>query len=165
VTFDVDANGILSVKAKDKATGKEQSIRIEARSGLSEADIERMKKEAEANTDTDKKKFELAEARNMADQAVYAARKALTDNKGKIPAELEAAINEKVTTLESQKSSEDVAAIKSASEELSKELSKVYEAVQKARGQSAPQDGTQTPPSGNEPGAQSAPSDTPPETK
>jgi molecular chaperone DnaK len=160
VTFDVDANGILSVKAKDKATGKEQSIRIEARSGLSEQDIERMKKEAEANADSDKNKIELAEARNMADQAVYAARKALTDNKGKIPAELEAAINEKVTALESKKGSDDLAAIKSASEELSKELSKVYEAVQKAGGQSAPQDGTQTPPA-DEPGSQSAPQDTP----
>jgi molecular chaperone DnaK len=164
VTFDVDANGILSVKAKDKATSKEQSIRIEARSGLTEQDIERMKKDAEANADTDKKKMELAEAHNSADQAVYAAKKAIDDNKDKIPAELGTSITEKISALEAKKGSDDVAAIKSATEELSKELSKVYEAVQKASGQSAPTDNTQTPPSTDEPDAQSAPTDNP-ETK
>jgi len=141
VTFDVDANGILSVKAKDKATNKEQSIRIEASSGLAEQDIERMRKEAEANADTDKKKVELVEARNMADQAVYAARKALTDNKEKIPMELATAINEKVSALENKKGGDDLLAIKTATTELTTELSKVYEAVQKAPGtQSAPGD-------------------------
>ncbi len=160
VTFDIDANGILSVKAKDKATGKEQSIRIEASSGLSDADIEKMRKDAEVNADTDKKKMELAEAHNMADQAVYAAKKALSDNKGKIPAELETAINEKVTALEGKKASEETADIKNATEDLSKELSKVYEAVQKASGQSAPTGDTQTPPA-DEPGQQSAPNDNP----
>jgi len=157
VTFDVDANGILSVKAKDKATNKEQSIRIEASSGLADADIERMRKEAEANAETDKQKVELVEARNMADQTVYAARKALGDNKDKIPMELATAINEKVSALENKKGSDDLAAIKSATEELSKELSKVYEAVQKAGGTPPP------PPAGGEtpPGTQSAPSDNP----
>ena len=77
VTFDVDANGILSVKAKDKATNKEQSIRIEARSGLTPEDIERMQKDAESNASEDKKKVELVEARNVAEQTVYASRKAL----------------------------------------------------------------------------------------
>ncbi len=163
VTFDVDANGILSVKAKDKATGKEQSIRIEARSGLTDADIERMKKDADANADSDKKKMELAEARNMADQAVYASRKAIADNKDKIPAELGAAIADKAAAVERLKTSEDIVALKAATDELSKELSKVYEAVQKASGQTAPTDGTTTPPpAGDEPGAQSAPTDTPP---
>ncbi|HVV15470.1 MAG TPA: molecular chaperone DnaK [Candidatus Paceibacterota bacterium] len=160
VTFDVDANGILSVKAKDKATGKEQTIRIEARSGLSDADIERMKKDAEANAASDKQKMEIAEARNQAEQLVYGAKKALADNKGKVPAELEASINEKIAAVEGKKGSDDAAALKSAAEELSKELSKVYEAVQKAAGsQSAPQDG-QTPPPG-EAGSQSAPNDNP----
>ncbi|MDE2213451.1 MAG: molecular chaperone DnaK [Patescibacteria group bacterium] len=143
VTFDVDANGILSVKAKDKATNKEQSIRIEARSGLSEVDIERMRKDAEQNADADKKKVELAEVRNVLDQAVYTARKALTDNKGKIPAELEASINEKIASAESKKAAEDVSPIRSAAEELSRELSKVYEALQKQGG---------TPPGQNPPG-------------
>jgi molecular chaperone DnaK len=88
VTFDVDANGILTVKAKDKATNKEQSIRIEGSSGLSDQDIERMRKDAESNAASDKQKVELAEARNTADQAVYTSRKALADNKGKVPADL-----------------------------------------------------------------------------
>jgi molecular chaperone DnaK len=159
VTFDVDANGILSVKAKDKATGKEQTIRIEARSGLSDQDIEKMKQDAEANAASDKAKMETAEARNLAEQAAYGARKALADNKGKVPAELETSINEKISAVEGKKGSDDVAGIKAAVEDLQKELSKVYEAVQKAAGaQSAPQDG-QTPP--QEPGAQSAPNDNP----
>ncbi len=135
VTFDVDANGILAVKAKDKATNKEQSIRIEASSGLSDADIEKMRKDAEANADSDKTKVELASVRNEAEQTVYAARKALTDNKDKVPAELETVINEKITAVESKKTSENAADIKTALTELSTELSKVYEAVQKAGGE------------------------------
>jgi len=156
VSFDVDANGILSVKAKDKATNKEQSIRIEARSGLSEADIERMKKDAEANAAGDKQKVELVEARNLAEQAVYGARKALTDNKGKVLAELEASINEKIAAVESKKTSENAAEIKAALEELTKELSKVYEAIQKAGPSNPSGQGGQSPPP-NEPGSQSAP--------
>ncbi len=135
VTFDVDANGILAVKAKDKATNKEQSIRIEASSGLSDADIEKMRKDAEANADSDKTKVELASVRNEAEQTVYAARKALTDNKDKVPAELETVINEKITAVESKKTSENATEIKTALTELSSELSKVYEAVQKAGGE------------------------------
>ncbi len=153
VTFDVDANGILSVKAKDKTTGKEQSIRIEARSGLTDADIERMQKDAEANAEHDKKKAETAEVRNMADQSIYASRKALSDNKGKIPAELETSINEKIAALEAVKGGEDAAAIKTATEELSKALSGIYEAIQKANAsQTPPPADTQTPP--QEPGAE-----------
>ncbi|MDZ4226424.1 MAG: molecular chaperone DnaK, partial [Patescibacteria group bacterium] len=152
VTFDVDANGILTVKAKDKATNKEQSIRIEGSSGLSEADIEKMRKDAEANATSDKQKMEIAEVRNLAEQAVYSARKALADNKDKIPAELGASINEKISGLEAIKNGNDAAPIKTATEELTKELSKVYEAIQKAGGQ-------QPPP--GEPGSQSAPKDEP----
>lgn len=155
VTFDVDANGILSVKAKDKATNKEQSIRIEASSGLADADIERMRKDAEANAETDKQKIELAESRNLAEQTVYTARKALSDNKDKVPAELQTTINEKITAVEGKKDTGDVVAIKAATEELSKELSKVYEAVQKAGGtgdakpeNAAPE--TETPPATEE---------------
>ncbi|HEX8994077.1 MAG TPA: Hsp70 family protein, partial [Candidatus Paceibacterota bacterium] len=152
VTFDVDANGILSVKAKDKATGKEQSIRIEARSSLSDQDIERMKKDAETNADEDKKKVELAEARNILDQALYTARKTLSDNKDKVPADLAAAINEKITAAEGKKTSENVEEIKTVSEDLSKELSKVYEAIQKASGTSSEgQSGEQNPNPGEQP--------------
>ncbi|TSC68539.1 MAG: molecular chaperone DnaK, partial [Parcubacteria group bacterium Gr01-1014_56] len=162
VTFDVDANGILTVKAKDKATNKEQSIRIEGSSGLSEADIERMRKDAEQNATSDKQKVELAEAHNIAEQTIYSARKAVNDNKDKIPTELGTAITEKVSALEAKKNSDDAAGIKAAIEDLSKELSKVYEAVQKAGGAGSPQgDGTGTPPPGTEPGQQSAPNDNP----
>jgi molecular chaperone DnaK len=150
VTFDVDANGILAVKAKDKATGKEQSIRIEASSGLSDADIEKMRKDAEANAEADKQKATLAEARNMAEQSAYAAKKALDDNKDKIPADLKASIEEKIKNVESKKTSENADEIKAATEELGKELSKVYEAVQKAGGAQTPPPNTdQAPPEGN----------------
>jgi molecular chaperone DnaK len=149
VTFDVDANGILTVKAKDKATAKEQSIRIEGSSGLNEADIERMRKDAEANAATDKQKVELVEARNLAEQGVYAAKKALTDNKDKIPMELATSINEKVSALEAIKGGDNVADIKTKTTELATELSKVYEAIQKAGGQNTPPPGTQQAPSDN----------------
>ena len=152
VAFDVDANGILSVKAKDKASGKEQSIRIEASSGLSEADIEHMRKDAEANAASDQTKKDLVEARNTAEQTIYASNKALTDNAGKVPPELEATIKEKIAAIESKKAGEDVAAIRAALEDLSRELSKVYEAVQKAAGtQTPPQDATQAQQEGQEP--------------
>ncbi|OGC85159.1 molecular chaperone DnaK [Candidatus Adlerbacteria bacterium RIFCSPHIGHO2_12_FULL_53_18] len=147
VTFDVDANGILTVKAKDKATNKEQSIRIEGSSGLSEADIERMRKDAEQNAATDKQKVELAEVRNLAEQVVYSARKALADNKDKIPADLGTSISEKISALEAVKNGDDATKTKTATEELSKELSKVYEAIQKAASQEPP------------PGSQKAPED------
>lgn len=154
VAFDVDANGILTVKAKDKATNKEQSIRIEGSSGLSEADIERMRKDADVHADEDKKKQELAEARNLAEQAIYGARKALADNKGKIPEDLEKTISEKITALEGKKASDNAADIKASLEELSRELSKVYEAIQKASG------GQQPPQEPPPPGTQEAPKDT-----
>ena len=87
VTFDIDANGILTVKAKDKATGKEQSIRIEASTGLSKDEIEKMKKDAEMHAEEDKKKKELIEARNLADTLVYTTEKALRDAGDKITAD------------------------------------------------------------------------------
>ncbi|MDQ5955602.1 MAG: molecular chaperone DnaK [Patescibacteria group bacterium] len=160
VTFDVDANGILTVKAKDKATNKEQSIRIEGSSGLSDADIEKMRKDAESNAESDKQKVELASARNEAEQAIYAARKALTDlssdkagNKDKVPAELATSINEKIAAVEAKKGTDVTADIKTATEELGRELSKLYEAVQKA-GSGAPQGTPEnpTPDAGTQPG-------------
>lgn len=138
VSFDVDANGILAVKAKDKATNKEQSIRIEASSGLSDAEIEKMRTDAEANAASDKQKVELAEARNTAEQLIYGSNKALSDNAGKVPPELETSIKEKIATLNGAKGGEDIPAIKAASDALSAELSKVYEAVQKASGAQTP---------------------------
>ncbi len=131
VTLDVDANGILTVSAKDKASGKAQSIRIEASSGLADADIERMKKEAEMNADSDKKKLELIEVRNQAEQAVYGAKKALVDAKDTVPSDLKATIESRIADLESKKTSEEVATIQSSIDALSQELAKVYEAIQK----------------------------------
>ncbi|TAL49039.1 molecular chaperone DnaK [Patescibacteria group bacterium] len=125
VNFDVDADGILNVTAKDKATGKAQSIRIEASSGLTEADIERMKKDAELHGEEDRNKKELAEARNLAEQLIYTAEKSLKDAAGKIPADLKSAIETKIGTLKKEKDSFDLGAIKRATEELSSELQKI----------------------------------------
>jgi molecular chaperone DnaK len=88
VTFDIDANGIVNVSAKDKASGKEQSLRIQASGGLSEAEIERMVKEAEAHAEEDKRRKELVEARNQADAAIYSTEKTLKESETKIPADL-----------------------------------------------------------------------------
>ncbi|MEN9604752.1 MAG: hypothetical protein RJB39_437 [Candidatus Parcubacteria bacterium] len=132
VTFDIDANGILNVKAKDKASGKEQSIRIEASSGLSKDDIERMKKDAEMHDADDKKKKELIEIRNTADQAIYTAEKALRENKEKVSAELVAALEEKMKVLRDSKDKDDIAAIKNDTDALSMELAKVHDEIAKA---------------------------------
>jgi molecular chaperone DnaK len=132
VTFDVDANGILSVKAKDKATNKEQSIRIEARSGLSKEDIERMQKDAEANSNEDAKKRDLVEAKNFAEQLIYTAEKSLKDNGDKIEADLKTSVESKVSDLKKEKDGNDLESIKKATESLSSEISKIGEAINKA---------------------------------
>jgi len=142
VTFDVDANGILNVKAKDKASGKEQSIRIEASSGLSDVDIEQMKKDAETHEDEDKKRKELIESKNIAEQMVYTAEKALKDAEGKIPEEVKASVTEKIGALKTAKEGSDLEAIKSASETLSTEMQKIGEHMQKSDTQ-AKSDGTE----------------------
>lgn len=127
VSFDIDANGILSVKAKDKTSGKEQSIRIEASSGLSKEDIEKMKKEAEANASADLKKKELIEERNLADQLVYAAEKSLRENADKIPGEIKTNIENKISSLKKVREGEDVSEIKKTAQELSSEMQKIGE--------------------------------------
>lgn len=132
VTFDVDANGILSVKAKDKATNKEQSIRIEARSGLSKEDIERMQKDAEAHAADDQKKRDLAEAKNIAEQMVYTAEKALKDNGDKVSTEIKEGVEAKIAELKTAKDGTDIEAMKKATEALSTEMSKIGEAMSKA---------------------------------
>jgi molecular chaperone DnaK len=131
VTFDVDSNGVLSVTAKDKSTGKEQSIRIEANSGLTTEDIERMKKDAEAHADEDLKKKELIETRNVADQMVYTAEKALREHGEKVPADIKTAVEEKISAVNAVKVSDDKAAIERASQELSDTMQKIGEAMQK----------------------------------
>ncbi|KND47599.1 MAG: chaperone protein DnaK [Parcubacteria bacterium C7867-006] len=132
VMFDVDANGILSVKAKDKATGKEQSIRIEARSGLSKEDIEKMQKDAEAHAADDQKKKDLVEAKNIAEQLIYTAEKSLTDAGDKVPADLKTSIESKIADAKKAREGEDMDAIKKATTELSNELQKIGEIINKA---------------------------------
>jgi len=137
VTFDVDSNGVLNVTAKDKATGKEQSIRIEASSGLTEEDIERMKREAEEHAGEDEKKKELIEVRNQAEQLLYTAEKSLKEHGEKIPAETKTEIDEKVKALQEVKEKDDKAVIASKTEELSTSLQKIGEIMQKANAEAA----------------------------
>ncbi len=133
VTFDIDANGILNVKAKDKTSGKEQSIRIEASSGLKKEDIERMKKEAEMNAAEDAKKKESVEAKNIAEQMIYTAEKAIKDNGGKIPADVVKGVEDKISDLKAVKDGTDASAIKTKTEALSTEMQKIGEAMAKAQ--------------------------------
>ncbi len=139
VTFDIDANGILNVKAKDKSSGKEQSIKIEGSSGLSKEDIERMQKEAEAHASEDQKKKDLAEARNLSEQMVYTAEKALKDAEGKVSDEVKTGINSKIDELKKAKEGEDIDLIKKATEELSKEMQKIGEEMKKNNPESSGQ--------------------------
>ena len=137
VTFDIDANGILHVGAKDKATGKEQSIRIEASSGLSKEEIEKMKQEAEANADADKEAREKADKLNAADSLVFQTEKQLKEFGDKIPADKKKPIEEALERLKEAHKAQDIAAIDKGMEELntafqaaSKEM---YEAAQQAQ--------------------------------
>lgn len=132
VSFDINANGVLSVKAKDKATGKEQSIRIEASTGLSKEEIEKMKKDAEAHADEDKKKKENVETKNMADTLVFTTEKALKDAGDKVSADKKKPVEEKIEALKKIKDSDDIEAIKKATEELSAEAQKIGEELYKA---------------------------------
>jgi molecular chaperone DnaK len=118
VTFDIDANGILNVTAVDKATNRSQKITITASSGLTEAEIERMKKEAEQHAEEDKKRKELIEARNHADNLVYTTEKTLREQGGKVPADLKTKAEEGIKTLQERMNSEDTEAIRKATEEL-----------------------------------------------
>lgn len=129
VTFDIDVNGILNVKAKDKATGKEQSIRIEGSSGLTDEEKKKMTAEAEKFAAEDTKKKELAEARNAAEALVYMSEKALKDAGDKISADDRKQIEDKIAALKDTKGSEDVSIIKKATEELSAAVQKIGQAM------------------------------------
>lgn len=134
VSFDVDVNGILNVTAKDKASGKSQSIKIEASSGLKEEDIKKMQADAEVHAEEDKKKKELVEIKNTAEMVMYTAEKALKENEEKLPADVKDAVNAKVTALKGVKDGTDGEAIKKATEELSTEMQKIGEVMAKAGG-------------------------------
>lgn len=135
VSFDIDANGIVNVSAKDMGTGKQQSIKITASSGLSEQDIQRLVREAEAHASDDKKKQELIEARNHADSLIYGTEKSLADLGDKADAAVKSDIEEKIASLRKLMEGEDAAAIKSATEELAKASHKLAEQLYQQQAQ------------------------------
>lgn len=131
VTFDIDANGIVHVSAKDLGTGKEQHIRIESSSGLSDAEIERMVREAEANAENDKKEQEKVEVRNEADSLIYQTEKSLKELGDKVPSSEKAAIEDAVAALKRALESDDIAEIKAKTESLKQVAMKMGEELYK----------------------------------
>jgi molecular chaperone DnaK len=146
VTFDIDANGILNVSARDKGTGKEQKITITASSGLSKEEVEKMKREAEQYSSEDTKRKEEIDVRNTADSLVYTTEKTLRDHGDKIPADVKQDIDTKTAGVKSALQGQDVTAIRNAMQELSQVMQKVGESVYQQPGQ--------PPPSGQEPGGE-----------
>ena len=138
VTFDIDANGILNVSAKDKATGKEQKIRIEASSGLSEDEINRMKAEAEANAEADKKEREKIDKLNQADSMIFQTENMLKEQGDKLPADVKAEMEAAIQKLKDAHKAQDVAAIDAAIAELNTVAQKMYQAGAQAGAQPGP---------------------------
>ena len=147
VTFDIDANGILNVSAKDRGTGKENKVTITGSTTLQKDEVERMVKEAEANADEDRKRAEGVETKNRADQLAYQAEKALADAGDKVPAELRTEIEAKVKAVRDAIASNDQDAMKRAHDDLAASIQKIGEAVY-AQTQQA-QSGSGEPHSGN----------------
>ena len=137
VTFDIDANGIVNVSAKDKATNKEQAIRIQASGGLSDADIEKMVKDAEANAEADKKKKELVEAKNQAEGLIHTTEKTLKENADKISAADKTAIEDAIKALKTGVEAEDLSVIKEKTEALMQASLKLGEAMYKQQAEAA----------------------------
>jgi molecular chaperone DnaK len=132
VTFDIDANGIVNVSAKDKATGKVQHITITASSGLSEAEIQKMVKDAEAHAADDKKRRELVEERNKLDNMVYNIEKMLSENGDKVSADSKAPVEAALKDAKSKLDSQDLAVLKAAHDDLTKASHKMAEELYKA---------------------------------
>ncbi|HVN96286.1 MAG TPA: molecular chaperone DnaK, partial [Syntrophorhabdaceae bacterium] len=139
VTFDIDANGILHVAAKDQATGKEQSIRITASTGLSEEDIQKMVKDSELHSEEDKKRKQEIEVRNQLDNIVYTTEKTLNENKDKLPAEDIRAIEDALTSAKDALKGSDVDRIRKAADDLTKASHKLAEMLYKKSSQAGPQ--------------------------
>ncbi len=150
VTFDIDANGILSVKAQDKGTGKEQKITITVSSGLSKEEVERMQQEAEAHAAEDAKRKEEVEIRNTADTLAYTAEKMLREQKDKIPSDLNQEVENKVAAVRSTLQGTDIEGIRRAVQELSDVMQKVGAAVY-GQQPPPPPPGGEAPPGGEEP--------------
>jgi molecular chaperone DnaK len=149
VTFDIDANGILSVRAQDKGTGKEQKITITASSGLSKEEVKRMQGEAEAHAAEDTKRKEEVETRNMADTLAYTAEKTLREQKDKIPSDLNQEVEGKIAAVRSALQGTDIEGIRRASQELSEAMQKIGAAVYGQ--QPPPPPGGEAPPEGEPP--------------
>lgn len=139
VAFDIDADGILHVSAKEKSTGKEQKIRIEASSGLKEEDIKKMVRDAEEHADEDRQKKEQADAKNDADTTVFRAEKALKDYKDKIPQDIANQIQTKVDAVKKALESNDIPRIKAAKQDLETQMQAIGEALNKAGAQPQPE--------------------------
>jgi molecular chaperone DnaK len=151
VTFDIDANVILNVKARDKGTGREQKITITASSGLSKEEVERMSREAEVHAAEDAKHREEIETRNTADNMAYTAEKTLRDYKDKIPSDLNKEIESKVAAVRSALQGKDINSIRQATQELSNAMQKVGASVYQQQQQQQPPPpppGSQPPPGG-----------------
>jgi molecular chaperone DnaK len=157
VTFDIDANGILNVKAHDKGTGREQKITIQSSSGLKKEEIEKMQQEASAHAAEDMKRKEEAETKNTADSLVWQAEKLVKENKDKIPADLTSEVEGKIAALRSAIQANDLTNMKSATQSLNETLQKIGQAVYQAQAQQPPpggQAGDQQPPPGGSQGPQ-----------
>jgi molecular chaperone DnaK len=138
VTFDIDANGILKVTAQDKATGRSQHITITASSGLSDSEVEKMRKDAESHAEEDRKRRELIEVRNNADNTVYAAEKAMREFGDKVPDYIKTEVEQKVADVKKAAEGDDVAKIRSETEALGQVIQKIGGAVYEQQGQAAP---------------------------
>ncbi|MBI2024603.1 MAG: molecular chaperone DnaK [Candidatus Harrisonbacteria bacterium] len=138
VTFDIDANGILNVSAKDKTTGKSQSVKIEATTSLSKEEIERLKSEAAKFANEDKQKKDLAEARNNAENLVYVSEKSLKDAGDKAPADVKETVTKKIEALKAVKDGADLAAIRAAAADLSAEIQKIGQTMHKNNNEPRP---------------------------
>jgi molecular chaperone DnaK len=138
VSFDIDANGILSVRAQDKGTGREQKIVITASSGLSKEEVERMKREGEIHAAEDAQRREAVEARNAADTLAYTAEKTLREQGDKVPSHIKQEVEDKISAVRSALSGDDVSRIKSSTQELSEALQKVGAAIYQQAGPPPP---------------------------
>ena len=159
MTFDIDANGILKVTAQDKATSRSQHITITASSGLSESEVEKMRKEAEAHADDDKRRKELIEVRNHADNTIYAAEKTLKDLGDKVPADLKHQIEEDVNKVRGVMNGDDTEGIRKATEKLGETIQKIGASMyqtpeQGPQGPGEPQGGAGQQPGGQQPGGE-----------
>ncbi|MDD4556093.1 MAG: molecular chaperone DnaK [Alphaproteobacteria bacterium] len=149
VTFDIDANGIVNVSAKDKATNKEQAIKIQASGGLSDSDIDKMVKDAEANAEVDKKKKELVEAKNQAESLIHTTEKTIKDLGDKVSAADKEAIQKEIGALKTGLEAEDLSVIKEKTESLMQASMKLGEAMYKQQQAEQPQGNAEGPSAGN----------------